>query len=118
LRRFNHRTHRKLLIIDGQVGFTGGVGIADQWAGLGQDEHHWRETHCRIAGPATGDMHAAFAESWLEATGEALGARPAASSAGTTAVQTVTSTAGRRPTRAELMVASAFGAAERRLWVT
>src|SRR5690349_19589489 len=51
LRRFNNRTHRKLLIVDGRVGFTGGVGIADQWTGHAQDDQHWRDSHYRVEGP-------------------------------------------------------------------
>jgi cardiolipin synthase len=118
VRRLNHRTHRKILLIDGEVGFTGGVGIADEWAGLGQDEQHWRETHCRVAGPACADMHAAFAESWLEATGERLADRAVPEPAGDVAVHTTISTAGLRPTRVELLVEAVFAAATTRLWLT
>jgi cardiolipin synthase len=48
LHRFNNRTHRKLLIVDGRIGFTGGVGIADQWTGHAQDPDHWRDSHYRV----------------------------------------------------------------------
>jgi cardiolipin synthase A/B len=51
VRRLNNRTHRKLLIADGEVGMTGGVGIADRWTGNGQDPDHWRDTHVRVRGP-------------------------------------------------------------------
>ena len=51
LRRFNHRTHRKLLIVDGEIGYTFGHGIADQWLGDGEDEDHWRDTAVRVEGP-------------------------------------------------------------------
>ncbi|WP_240635876.1 phospholipase D-like domain-containing protein, partial [Caldimonas tepidiphila] len=51
LARMNNRTHRKLLVVDGRVGFTGGVGIADQWQGRAQDPEHWRDTHFRVEGP-------------------------------------------------------------------
>src|SRR5687767_4125387 len=66
LARFNHRTHRKLLTIDGRVGFTGGVGIADQWLGNAQDEHHWRDNHYRIEGPVVAQLQSAFTDNWLK----------------------------------------------------
>jgi len=72
LARLNNRTHRKLLVIDGKVGYTGGVGIADQWRGNAQDEHHWRDTHFRIEGPVVGQIQAVFNDNWLKATGTVL----------------------------------------------
>jgi len=72
IRRLNNRTHRKLLIIDGQVGFIGGVGIADEWTGNAEDPDHWRDTHVRVRGPVVRGLQGAFAENWLEATGDVL----------------------------------------------
>jgi cardiolipin synthase len=72
IRRVNNRTHRKLLIADGEVGMTGGVGIADQWTGDAQDPEHWRDTHVRVRGPIVRGLQGAFAENWLEATGDVL----------------------------------------------
>jgi cardiolipin synthase len=72
LARLNNRTHRKLLIVDGRVGFTGGVGIADKWRGNGQDENHWRDTHYRVEGPVVGQMQAVFNDNWTKATGAVL----------------------------------------------
>ena len=72
LRRANNRTHRKLLIADGEVGLTGGVGIAEEWTGDAQDPDHWRDTHVRVRGPVVRHLQGAFAENWLEATGDAL----------------------------------------------
>jgi cardiolipin synthase len=72
LARLNNRTHRKLLIVDGKVGFTGGVGIADQWRGNAQDENHWRDTHFRVEGPVVGQMQAVFTDNWTKATGVVL----------------------------------------------
>ncbi len=69
LGRMNNRTHRKLLVIDGKVGFTGGVGIADQWTGHAQDPDHWREAHFRIEGPAVAQMQSAFNDNWIKTTG-------------------------------------------------
>ena len=68
--RMNNRTHRKLLIVDGQVAFTGGVGIAEEWTGNAQDPQHWRDTHFRVEGPAVAQMQAAFLDNWMKVTGE------------------------------------------------
>jgi cardiolipin synthase A/B len=73
LRRLAHRSHRRLLVADGRVGMTGGVGIADEWTGDAQDPDHWRDTHVRARGPIVRGMQGCFAEHWLEATGEVLG---------------------------------------------
>jgi cardiolipin synthase len=72
IHRLNNRTHRKLLVVDGAVGFTGGVGVADEWLGDAQDPQHWRDTHFRLEGPAAGQMQAAFLDNWTQATGEIL----------------------------------------------
>ncbi|RVA85870.1 cardiolipin synthase B, partial [Mesorhizobium sp. M7A.F.Ca.US.006.04.2.1] len=72
LDRVNNRTHRKLLIVDGRIAFTGGVGIADDWRGNARNSNEWRDTHYRIEGPAVPAFQAAFAENWLETTGETL----------------------------------------------
>ena len=70
--RLNNRTHRKLLVVDGRVGFTGGVGIADDWLGHAQDPEHWRDSHYRLEGPAVAHMQAAFMDNWMETRGEVL----------------------------------------------
>ncbi|HXH01359.1 MAG TPA: phospholipase D-like domain-containing protein [Xanthomonadaceae bacterium] len=72
LGRLNNRTHRKLLVVDGRIGFTGGVGIADQWSGAAQDPEHWRDMHFRIEGPVVAQMQAAFNDNWVKTTGEVL----------------------------------------------
>jgi cardiolipin synthase len=72
LGRLNNRTHRKLLIVDGRVGFTGGVGIADNWLGHAQDPEHWRDSHFRLEGPAVAQMQAAFMDNWMETCAEVL----------------------------------------------
>jgi cardiolipin synthase len=64
--RVNHRTHRKVLIVDESVGFTGGVGIADEWQGDARNEDEWRDTHFRVRGPAVDGLRAAFLDNWLE----------------------------------------------------
>jgi cardiolipin synthase len=71
-RRLNYRTHRKLLVVDGRIGFTGGVGIADLWQGNAEDPEHWRETHFRVEGPVVAQFQAAFNDNWIKSTGELL----------------------------------------------
>ncbi|MEO7774618.1 MAG: phospholipase D-like domain-containing protein [Steroidobacteraceae bacterium] len=83
--RINNRTHRKLLIVDGAVGFTGGVGIADQWEGNAEHPRHWRDIHFRIEGPAVAQLQAAFNDNWVKMTGNVLNGDayfPAMSTAG------------------------------------
>ena len=72
LGRMNNRTHRKLLVVDGRIGFTGGVGIADQWSGNAEDPKHWRDSHYRLDGPAVAQMQAAFMDNWIKTTGKVL----------------------------------------------
>lgn len=72
LARMNNRTHRKLLVIDGRVGFTGGVGIAAYWTGDAEDPLHWRDTHFRAEGPVVAQMQAVFIDNWIKATGTVL----------------------------------------------
>ena len=70
--RMNNRTHRKLLVVDGKIGFTGGVGIADNWLGHAQDPEHWRDSHFSLEGPAVAQMQAAFMDNWIKTSGEVL----------------------------------------------
>lgn len=68
----NHRTHRKLLVVDGILGFTGGVGIADAWTGNAEDPDHWRDTHFRLEGPCVAGLQRAFMDNWIKARGRIL----------------------------------------------
>jgi cardiolipin synthase len=72
LERSNHRTHRKSLIIDGVVAYTGGAGIADHWTGNAQDPLHWRDQLVRVEGPGALPLQTGFATNWLETTGELI----------------------------------------------
>jgi len=68
----NHRTHRKLLVVDGEVGFVGGIGIADNWLGDADSKDHWRETVVRVEGPVVTQMQFAFMDNWVKSRGELL----------------------------------------------
>ena len=72
LARLNNRTHRKLLVVDGRVAFTGGVGIAPRWSGHAQDPDHWRDTHFQVEGPVVAQMQAVFLDNWIKVSGEVL----------------------------------------------
>ena len=72
LKRLVNRTHRRVLVADGRVGMTGGVGIAAEWEGDAEDSDHWRDSHVLVRGPVVRGMQGTFAENWLEATGEVL----------------------------------------------
>lgn len=70
--RINNRTHRKILVVDGKIGFTGGVGIADEWNGNAEDADHWRDSHFKIEGPAVNQLQAAFMDNWNTVSPEIL----------------------------------------------
>ena len=116
LDRFNNRTHRKLLIVDGRVGFTGGIGIADLYRGHAQDEEHWRDAQFRIEGPAVSEMQAVFLDNWIE-TGNPLLDGPAyfpvLDSVGPELAQTVLSSPGGGTEGLYLVFLLAIASAER-----
>jgi cardiolipin synthase len=73
LLRYNYRNHRRILVVDGRIGFTGGHGVSEAWTGDGRTEDHWRDTDARVEGPIVQQLQAAFVESWRETTGAVLG---------------------------------------------
>jgi cardiolipin synthase len=73
IKRVNHRNHRRILVVDGRVGFTGGTGVGEKWTGDGRRAGHWRQTDVRVEGPIVRSLQAAFAENWRDATGLLLG---------------------------------------------
>jgi cardiolipin synthase len=94
IKRINHRNHRRILVIDGRIGFTGGTGVGEQWTGDGRRPEHWRQTDVRVEGPIVRSLQAAFAENWRDATGILLGGDryfPAPQRRGDLAVQSVKS---------------------------
>lgn len=127
LRRFlrggaNHRNHRRILVVDGQVGFTGGSGVSWKWEGGGRSEGRWRDTDARIEGPAVRYLQAAFVEHWREATGILLGG-PAyfpepISPAGTMRVQIVASAPATGNFSIYTMLLLAIEGARRAIYIT
>jgi cardiolipin synthase A/B len=122
IKRLQHRTHRKLLIVDGRVGFTGGVGIAEEWTGDAQDPDHWRDTHVRVRGPVVRGLQGAFAENWLECTGCVLAGErylPDLDEVdGGGAMQVMRSSATIGDTNAEALTYLALAAAKRKIELT
>jgi len=71
-RRYNNRTHRKLLIVDGKIGFIGGAGIAELWEGNADSTKHWRDNHYKVTGPVVAQLQASFMSNWLKTRGKLL----------------------------------------------
>ena len=116
LGRMNNRTHRKLLVVDGRIGFTGGVGIADVWSGNAQDPEHWRDSHYRLEGPAVAQMQAAFMDNWIKTSGKVLQGPeyfPALEPAGGQMAQVFTSSPSGGGDSMQLMYLLSITAAER-----
>ena len=72
LQKAAQRSHVRVVVVDGKIGYTGGFGLADYWLGDGHHEDQWRETNVRFEGPTVAALQAAFAAAWAEATGELL----------------------------------------------
>jgi cardiolipin synthase len=120
LRRFNYRTHRKLLVVDGKIGFTGGVGIADEWAGNADSPEHWRDCHYQIEGPVVAQLQGAFEANWLKTRGELLAGPayfPALSSAGPVEANSFYSAPRRGRVAVSLMYQMAIHAARQSLCI-
>jgi cardiolipin synthase len=117
----NHRNHRRLLVVDGKVGFTGGAGVADVWQGNADAKDHWRETQVKVEGPVVAQLQAAFQENWSEVRGEALvGSKffPALERAGPTVSQVVGSTWRTPSSASKFLYSVAISAARRRVWLS
>lgn len=116
LQRLNNRTHRKLLIVDGTVGFTGGLGIADAWRGDATAPGEWRDTHFVARGPVVAQLQSAFTDNWLQSTGEVLhGAEyfPEQPTQGDALAQVFTSSPGGGAESVQLMYLLSIAAATR-----
>jgi cardiolipin synthase len=118
VRRFNHRTHRKLLVVDGQVGYAFGHGIADQWLGDGDSKEHWRDTAVRLEGPVVQAMQAVFMENWIEETHcvpAGVGCFPQLEPKGNTNAHVVSSASGDEISSVALLYTVAIACARREI---
>ena len=116
INKMNNRTHRKLLVVDGSTGFTGGVGIATEWTGNAQDPSHWRDMHFKAEGPVVAQMQAVFADNWMKATGAVLHGSdyfPSLASVGEEAAQVFSSSPSGGSESMKLMYLLIINAAER-----
>ena len=116
LARMNNRTHRKILVVDGKTGFTGGVGIAPKWTGSGQDADHWRDSHFLIEGPVVAQMQTVFMDNWLKVTGNVMHGEayfPALPAVGTSNAQVFSSSPSGGSESMQLMYHLSITAAER-----
>ena len=119
--RFNNRTHRKLLVVDGKIGFTGGVGIADQWTGDAQNPEHWRDMHFRVEGPVVAQIQAVAIDNWIKATGKVLHGDdyfPPLEKAGEGSAQMFSSSPTGGSESMQLMYLLAFTAAQQSIYIS
>jgi cardiolipin synthase len=122
IRRYNHRNHRRILVVDGRIGFTGGSGVSRKWMGNGRVADHWRDTDIREEGPAVEYFQGGFADNWLEATGMVLGGeayfpRPL-ENRGEVRVQVVRSSTGGATTAMYTTLLLALSSARRSVYIT
>jgi cardiolipin synthase len=116
----NSRTHRKILVIDGRVGFIGGVGIADQWSGHAQSPDHWRDSHFQLEGPAVAHLQAAFADNWMKTRADVFNAAdyfPRLAPAGESRAQVFKSSPREGGDSARLMFLLSISAARQRILI-
>ncbi len=120
LDRVGNRTHRRIVTVDGRVGFCGGIGIDDRWKGNARNPSEWRETMVRIEGPVVAQLQHAFLEDWVHTTGEVLHGRkqfPATSPAGDMLAQVISSSRTDQSSMAKLLYYMAIQAARGRIWI-
>jgi cardiolipin synthase len=118
--RTNRRSHRRVLVVDGRIGFTGGVGFAKRWGGHAQDKEHWRDAHLRVRGPLVAKLQSAFQEHWAKTSGEELSGAdqfPGLRAAGNFKAQIVSSHSF-SIAPVPLVQAVAFAAATKHIWIT
>jgi cardiolipin synthase A/B len=121
IKRINHRNHRRVLVIDGRVGFTGGTGVGEKWTGDGRHEGHWRQTDVHVEGPIVAQLQAAFAENWRDTTGRLLGGDayfPPLARRGDLAIQAVKSSPASGAAEAYLLFQLAIDSARRSIYIT
>jgi len=117
----NHRSHRRILVVDGKVAFTGGAGIADVWMGDAQAPGRWRDTHVEVTGPVVAQLQSAFQENWGAVRGEALTGDaffPKLERTGSARAQVITSSPEAPSSATKLLYATSISAATKRLWLS
>ena len=117
----NHRTHRRILVVDGRIAFTGGAGIADVWLGDAEEKGHWRDTQVEVTGPVVAQLQSAFQENWGEVRGEALAGDaffPMLARTGPARAQVILSSPETPSSATKLLYATSISAATRRLWLS
>src|SRR5262245_1714174 len=119
--RANYRNHRRILVVDGRLGMTGGSGTSGKWSGNGRRPGHWRDTDVLVEGPVVEQLQGAFVENWLEATGVALGGEdyfPRQSPRGTVTAQVVRSSPASGSGAMYTMYLLAMASAQRSIYIT
>jgi cardiolipin synthase len=120
LDRLNKRTHRKILVVDGKVGFEGGIGIADPYSGHAQDKDHWRDAQFRVEGPVVAQMQSDFLDNWMKTRGVLLDGPeyfPSLDSVGSQAAQAIRSSPGEGFESLRLMFLLAIASATDRILI-
>ena len=118
--KIGKRTHRKILVVDGRVCFTGGLGISDSWLGDARNPKEWRDTQVRAEGPVAAQMQAIFSEDWAYTTGEILaGDRfyPKIDHAGSAMAQAIKASRGDSSSIAKMVYYVAIQSAQKRIWI-
>ena len=117
----NHRTHRRILIVDGKIGYTGGAGIADVWLGHAEKPGRWRDTQVEVSGPVVAQLQSAFQENWAAVRGEALlgdAFYPPLERTGSARAQVIVSSPEAPSSSTKLLYAVSIAAAQRRVWLS
>jgi len=118
--KIGDRTHRKILTVDGRIGFTGGVGIDDRWKGDARSPKEWRETMVRVEGPVVSQLQSIFVEDWVHTTGEVLNGEkqfPQIPPSGDVLAQAISSSRSDPSSMAKLVYYMAIQAARKSIWI-
>jgi cardiolipin synthase A/B len=118
--KVGNRTHRKLLTVDGRIGFTGGVGVDDRWMGDARNPKEWRETMVRLEGPVVAQLQSIFMEDWVHTTGEVLHGEkqfPPIPAAGAMLAQAISASRSDASSMAKLLYYIAIQAARKSIWI-
>jgi cardiolipin synthase len=118
--KIGNRTHRKILTVDGKIGFTGGVGIDDRWKGDARNPKEWRETMVQVEGPVVAQLQSIFMEDWVHTTGEVLHGEkqfPPLPPAGDVLAQAIRASRSDPSSMAKLLYYMGIQAARKTIWI-